>query len=190
MNKWDELISRWLGKSVMFKREQIPLKEAADSYEVHYVNEISGSKIEIGFLLEEDRLVFLHFINPKTPGLTHFYRSDIQYFEEGVFEDPPEFGEVGLKFSDLNISKIKQYFVDGVRGTETQYSDGDVLLASKVKLEEFGDPPHWYQPVTGFFRRIKILWKNEEEKYYEGAASRIDVVQLDELFPGIKIDGN
>lgn len=140
------------------------------------------TSIEVGYF-SSMRLIYVHILNPRTPGLKR--QQESEYFYKYEFDDIKQYGPPGLDFEEINIRGINSYLEQGFNGQETVYYKNGRPIKSQLTRSYYPDSPE--NTITYHFDTASVwqrLWKKitgQEEKY-----DKIDTIDLREVFSGLK----
>lgn len=131
-------------------------KEGETDVEI-YTSSVLGFKttIEVGYG-SSLRLLFLHILNPFTPGLNK--RQEQHVFGQDDFYPHFDQEEVGLEFDNFNIRGIDEYLSQGFQGSETVYLRNGRPAKSILKSNSFP----WTQDTLTYYYE-----KSAEEESYD-----------------------
>jgi len=130
-------------------------------------------------ILQNDDLLSLEFINPKTPGFTKQQQQELSYKYSYT-----SLVESGVEFNESNVNHFEKFLAEGLRGTEIQYIKKGKIIQSDV-FQYYGDGGSPYgisvtlSPLT-FLERLKTFFV-KREKFYDTTRE----IQLSQVFSGI-----
>ena len=136
---WLEYFNWLLTKDGQFEKSKTDKINQTYIEEYRYKKSERKTKIIVAYLDDFDRLIFYNIVDPLTVGYTEFQNSDIQYFEQGQFDNPPKRGKPGLIFNLINLKAIDNEFSSGLKGQEIQYLKDGKIIKSKIKCSNGGD---------------------------------------------------
>ena len=179
---WLEYFNWLLTKDGQFEKSKTDKINQTYIEEYRYKNSERKTKIIVAYLDDFDRLIFYNIVDPLTVGYTEFQNSDIQYFEQGQFDNPPKRGKPGLIFNLINLKAIDNEFSSGLKGQEIQYLKDGKIIKSKIKFSNGGDSLTYRFDNKGLLTRLmeKMKGKNENVDFEKR------VIELNEIFEGIK----
>ena len=136
------------------------------------------TQIIVGYL--DDKLIILHFENPKSIGFTK--QQEIEYFYANDFNENDSYGNPGLEFNENNVKAINKQLDFGLKGAEIQYFKNGKIIKSKIVI----DQPNEYSTTINFekksfWQNLKTLFKKED---YENITK--ETIELNDIFGGIK----
>lgn len=168
----------WLfSKEGLFEHPETERRNQTLIETYRYKDKSRQTKIIVSYEDNYDKLIYYNIISPLTPGYTMFWESDIQYFEQGQYDNPPKHGEPGLEFNQLNIKSIDKELKIGLAKRELQYYKNGKLIKSKV---EFNDEWNWDPYVARFEKRgclFSIFRNRENDKEFD-----IRTVEIENIF--------
>jgi len=174
---WADYFHCLFSKSKLFdlpKTEQVN-QTIIETYS--YKDNNRQTKIIVAYLDKYDKLIYYNVNSPLTPGYTKFWESDIQYFEQGQYDNPPKHGNPGLEFNHLNVKSIDKELKIGLAEREIQYYKNGKIVKSKI---EFNEEWNWRPYVVRFEKKgclFSIFGKRENDKEFE-----ISTVEIENIF--------
>jgi len=147
-----------------------------------YKDKDRQTEIIVAYLDKYDKLIYYNIIHPLTVGYTEYQKKSIQYFEQGQFLDPPEYGGPGLDFDLTNLQGIDDELTEGPKGHEIQYLKDGQVVKSKIKLPDSSFNMTYRFDKKGLLKRLtaKLTGTNEDKELIERT------IDLNEIFEGIK----
>lgn len=139
------------------------------------------TEIVVTYIENYSRLIHYEIIEPVTVGYTAYQRKSCQYFEQGHFADPPEYGDPGLVFDLRNLTGIDEELNAGLDGQEVQYLSEGKVMKSKIVRPGFSDYTYRFDG-KGLLKRFgeKLSGIDEEQ------GMTIRTINLKDIFDGIK----
>jgi hypothetical protein len=178
---WSEYF-RWLfSTDGRFNPPKTTTKNQANIETYTFQDNTIQTEIVVTFLKKNGKLIHYEIINPLTTGYTAYQKKSSQYFEQGHFADPPEYGNPGLDFDLRNLNGIDKELNAGLDGQEVQYISEGKIIKSTVKLSKFTSEYTYRFDDKGLFKRLgqKLRGIDEETELVK------KTIDLREIFNGI-----
>ena len=176
-NNWSEYFHWLFKKDNLFRPSEIEQINMTTIETYRYRSSERKTKIIVAYLDDYSKLIYYYVVNPLTPGYTYFWESDIQYFEQGQYDNPPEHGKPGLNFDMTNLQAIHEELKIGLGKRELQYYRNGKLIKSII---EFNDEWEW-TPYTARFNKkgclYSLLGKREMDSDFE-----IKTIEIENIF--------
>ena len=177
LKNWAEYFHWLFSKDGLFNKPEIEQKNQTLIETYRYKDNNRLTKIIVAYLDNYDKLIYYNVINPLTPGYTTFWKTDIQYFEQGQYENLPKHGEPGLVFDLQNLKNIDKELKIGLAQRELQYYKNGKLIKSKI---EFNDEWKWKPYITRFEKSgflSSLFRKREIDEEFD-----IKTVEIEKIF--------
>lgn len=179
---WADYFHWLFSKDCLFESPNSDKRNQAIVETYRFKNEDRKTEVIVTYLKTYDKLIQYRIIHPLTVGYTEYQNKMIQYFEQGHFSNPPEYGELALDFDLINLRGIDKEFTEGLKGQEIQYLKDGQVVKSKIKL-----PGSWFNMTyrfdkKGLLNRLigKLRGIDEDKELVE------QTIELNEIFEGIK----
>ena len=172
IDKWKNYIAMLLTKHNAFHLVNSERKGETD-IEI-YTNNLETT-YKVGYI--DEHLIFLNLTHPKIPGYNEETKGD--YFHADYFDDERQ-SKVGLEFEDTNKRGIREIIENGLHGREEQFLLNNIVIYSKLFLDEFG-----YQTNVDFTNRT-IWQKIFGPKIQNIEGVKLQIIELAEVFSGNK----
>lgn len=178
---WSEYF-RWLFLTDgRFNPPKTATKNQANIETYTFQDDTVKTEIVVTFLKKNGKLIHYEIINPLTIGYTAYQKKSSQYFEQGHFADPPEYGDPGLEFDLRNLNGIDEDLNVGLDGQEVQYISEGKIIKSKIILPDSSSPYTYRFDGKGLLKRLveKLRGVNEESGLVKNN------IDLRDIFDGI-----
>jgi len=175
---WKSFFKDKLKESNLYCRIDHGKHGDTDIEEYISINQNEKTKIKIGYL--GDKLIWMHFENPKTIGFTK--QQEIEYFYANDFTENESYGNPGLEFNEINKNAINNQLDNGLKGAEVQFYKNGKLFKSKIYIDEQDE----YSTTINFEK--KTFWENLKSLFKNSNNEIITEkrIELREIFGGIK----
>jgi hypothetical protein len=139
------------------------------------------TEIKVGYLNNFTKLINFDIYSSETPALNRYFKNDLQYFEQGMFDNPAYFGGPGLNFNKSNISAFAEEFLCGLYGKEIHYFKNGELEKVQIVFDEHRFPLLYYVGKKPLLIRLirKILGLDNLSDY-----EKVEI-NLHDIFGGI-----
>ena len=178
---WKEFIFATLTKNNQFGLDKSFRKGDTDIEIYRQLIGDTETTFQVGYL-SDDRLIYLHTFNDKTPGLN---KNQIEYFNEHDFNSNESYGRPGLKFTKQNQEGVLTELHEGLDGQEVIIYKNGVLSHSKLTIlydnETSNSFSHTYhfEKVT-IWSRLKNMFNKQMNNY------ETKEFDLKQIFGGLK----
>lgn len=126
-------------------------------------------------------LIYMHFLNPETPGKNR--QQEIEHLYKYEFDEEKQYGQPGLDFNEMNIQGISNYLEQGFNGSEIVYYKKGKPVKSRLTTSYYPDSPK--NTITYHFAEEPI-YKRLHKKIIgiKDQYDQVKVIDLNKVFKG------
>lgn len=137
--------------------------------------------LEVGYFSAMS-LIFIHILNPATPGKNR--QQEMEHLYKYEFDKEKQYGPPGLEFNEMNVQGINNYLRQGFNGTEIVYYRKQKPVKSTLTTSYYPDSPkntvNYYFQKDPVYRRLFNILTGQNNHYDE-----VKTIDLRNIFSGL-----